>query len=264
MEFFPGLFLPADRDRWVDRILAGLHAFETVLGVSLRDAHSGTKFHATTKPVPDRRKFLLQRLKTKNRWFSLFSGQGLRRTPDGPRNIDYFLFGGSMYWHDDLFCVKVMTPELSGETAEKLLVALGDALELESAQYSPEATARRLRLAHWCIKIGDRGERHPLEDRTEAEERLPIIRESTYDGLSPLQPHHFGWLNYWSKEVSERQAFPARAQGGELLDHSYQTPRGGWLIKFQALAPAPGDDRFAQQLRAAYERFPAVGYRLGM
>ena len=264
MEFFPGLMVPVDAERWVDRMLAGLEVFESTFGVSLAQAHSGTKSHATTKPVSDRRKFFAQRLKTKSRGFSLFTGRGFERTPDGLRNVDYFMYAGRRYAHDGLFSLILMAPAFSNETAETLLVAIGDAAGVVSAQYSPEAVARRLRLAHWCIKVGDHAHRHPLQDRTPAESCLPVLRESTYDGLTPRLPHHFGWLNYWSQEVCETVGFPERAKGCAWLEHCRATPRGAWLIKLGAHAPPPGDDAFAETLRDAYDRFPSVGYRLGM
>lgn len=260
MEFFPGLFLPAARDRWASRLLAGVRAFEKTLGVSLRRAHSGSKGHPTRKDVPDLEEFFADRLRTRNRAFSLFSGDGLRRTERGMENLDYYNFSGKLYTEESLYSVSILTPPLDGATAEKLLVALGDALEIQSAQYSPEASARRLRLAHWCTKLGEHVIRHPLVDRSEAEETLPVICESTFDGLAPRQPHHFGWLNYWSAEVCAEMKFASRIAAPWLSD-SYLTPRGGRILKLGAEAPEAEDDSFARRLQGAYADFPRVARR---
>lgn len=261
MEYFPGLFLPASRDRWCDRLVAGVRAFESTLGISLSHAHSGTKARATVKDVPDLREFFEGRLLTKNRWFSLFSGNGLRRTEKGFENVDHYGFGGKLYGDESLFSILITTPPLSPDTAEKLLVSLGDAMEIHAAQYTPDAAARRIRLAHWCIRFGDRVIRHPLIERTAAEEKLPVICESTYEGLAPKQPHHFGWLNYWSAQTCANVDFVA---GGnrEWLTDTYLTPRGGRILKLGARPPEAEDEIFASRLRAAYEDFPKVARRL--
>jgi len=261
MEFSPGLFMREDRERWLERMLAGLQAFESVLGVTLTLANGGTKFHATIKPVPDRRKFLLQRLKTKNRWFSLTNREGgFRRTPNSLENVDRYGVGGDMYFGGELYGLHIQTPPLPTETAEKLLVAVGDAFEIDSAQWTPERASRRLRLAHWCIRFDDREHPHPLEDRTQAEANLPRIYESTYAGLSSGQPHHFGWLNYWSENVCRVQDLAGRADKARF-HQSYRTPRGAQLIKLRDRPPAEIDDDFVERLRVAYAAFPGVGVR---
>jgi hypothetical protein len=261
MEFFPGLFLPAARDRWCARLIAGVRAFESTLGVSLNRAHSGSKARPTIKDVPDLREFFEGRLRTRNRWFSLFSGNGLHRKDRGFVNLDYYNFGGKLYGDESLFSILLMTPPLTPDMAEKLLVALGDALEIQAAQYTPDAAARRLRLAHWCVKLGHNVIRHPLVDRNEAEGQLPVICESTYDGLAPRQPHHFGWLNYWSPEVCAEMKFASRIHAPWISD-SYLTPRGGRLFKLGAKAPLAEDDTFTRRLQGAYADFPKVARRL--
>jgi hypothetical protein len=98
--------------------------------------------------------------------------------------------------------------------------------------------------------------------KAEEEERLPPLRESLYTGLAALQPHHFGWLNYWSQEVCAHVGFPERAERTSILEHSYRTPGGAWLVK---LGSVPFEERNADHLKllcAAYEAFPHVGNRM--
>lgn len=259
MEFFPGLFMPADREHWLERMLAGTQAFEEVLGVTLATAHGGTKMHATTEAITDRRRYFAKRLETKNRWWSLFCGQGIQPTPEGPRNLDYFCIGGTLYADADLFRLSVLTPPLSADVSERLLVAIGDAFGIESAQFTPEPAARRLRLAHWCIRIGEKEFPHPLSDRTAAESRLPKIYESTYSGLPPGKPHHFGWLNYWSESICRANGLEDDAAAMPM--QSYRTPRGARLVKLRDRPPQAVDDDYAERLRAAYAAHPGVGVR---
>ncbi len=262
MNYFPGFFLSADAALWVDRMEAGCEAFESLFGVRLERATSGTKHNVTEKEISNRLKFFEGRLKTSNRWFSLFSGNGFRRTTGSFENVDYFSLGGNVYFGELLYRVSFTLPPQSLGTHEQLLVKLGDALQAQSAQFIPSNVAERLRLAHWCTVFGTSVMRNTLEDKTKEEENLPVICESTYAGLYPLQPHHFGWLNYWSQDVCAYVGFPANAQGLEILQHSYQTPRGAWIVKLGAEPLEARNAAHVRLLREMYERFPSVGVRL--
>ncbi len=260
LEEFTNLFVAPDDDRWVDRMLAGLHAAESMLLVSISLSHSGTKFHPTTRPIGDRSRFFKRRLSTKGRWFSLTSGGRWSNDLERVRNIDVHTFGGDMTYGGELFGAHLRTPELPKDLCEKLLVAVGDAMEIESGQYSPASLSWHLRNVHWCTQFDEKVLMNTTEC-TAAEARLPIVREGVF-ATPRRRPHHFGWLNYWSAEVCAAHDYPRRAQGSEMLKHSYRTPRGAWLIKLTAQAPTTGDDEYVERLREAYERFPEVANRL--
>jgi len=232
-----------------------------MFGIRLDRATSGTKFHVTEKNVHNRRKFFASRLGTKNRWFSLFSGTGFRRTATGLENVDYVNVGGNMYYGGSLYRIGLTIPDQTIDTYEKLLLSLGDALHAQTAQFSPNAVAERLRLAHWCTVLSS-VMRNTLADKSREEETLPDICESAYADLVPFQPHHFGWLNYWSQEVCAYIGFPANADGLGVLNCSYQTPAGAWIVKLGANPPRDRDAGYVELLREMYVRFPRVGIRL--
>jgi len=249
------LFIPPADATWIGRMEAACQAIERLFKVSLRKAHSGTKFNATTKAVEDREKYFRQRLKTKTRWFSLFSGRRMK--------LDYFMLGGKMYGDDHSYCASFVYPEESTERHEEVLVALGDALQACSSQYTPPKVQWRLRLAHWRSPFGTAPSAlDQLTDKTPEESRLPQIRESLYEGLERLQPHHLGWINYWSQEVCDYIGFPERAKGTSLAAHCYRTPGGAWIVK---LGERPFEERnpaHVNLLRAGYETFPRIGVRV--
>jgi hypothetical protein len=262
MEYYPGFFVPADARLWAKRMEAGCEIVEQLFGIKLELAHSGTKNHATEKAITNRLDFFAKRLKTKNRWFSIFSGHGMRRTSQGVINVNYFCLGGNIYSGDELFRLNLVAPPQSLSVYEKLLVALGDAIEAQSAQFTPAKATERLRKVHWYTVLGDRAVRDVVPDKTEAEASLPLIGESTYAGLQPYHPHHIGWLNYWSQEVCEYVGFPNNAYGLEsVMQHSYRTPRGAWIVKVGPDPIEAGNDAQMRLLQEMYERFPKVGVR---
>jgi Family of unknown function (DUF5953) len=250
-------FVPPDEGDWIDRMDSACQVLERIFGVELRKAHSGAKNNATALDIVDRLRFFKGRLKTKNRWFALYSGDGLTRVGTGLINQSYFCVGGRMYADGDSYVVSVMYPEQTPARHEEVLVAAGDALRARSSQYTPAAVARRLRQVHWH-PLSARGQ---LTDKTDEEERLPLIRESLYMGLGTLQPHHFGWLNYWSQEVSAYVGLPERAERTSMLEHSYRTPGGAWLVKLGADPFEARNADHGRLLCAAYETFPRVGNR---
>lgn len=255
--------LPADSASWVQRIEAGVRAVETLFGVALAKAHAGTKHHGTIKEVPDLARYLKGRLKTKSRWMSLFHGRGLQRIEGTVRNVDHHLVGGSMYLGLPAFAASVMYPDAPPSRHEEVLVKAGDAFGAFSATYSPFETWRRFELAHWCFGFpGPPFNIHAMSDRTRAEEQLPLIRNCAYGGLEHvLQPHHFGWLNYWSADVCEYVGFPRRLAGSPILDLCYRTPRGAWIVKLSEQPLEPKNDWHTNLVREMYERFPSVGVR---
>jgi hypothetical protein len=232
---------------------------ETRFGLPLRWIPAGTKFNLTMKQVDDRPRYFLQRLRTKNRWFGLSPG----RVTSTDGTIERLSLSGTMYGGGELFHVLgIVDPEQSFEVHESLLVELGDALEARFSAFLPCATEMRLRFAHKCVAMmGSKVFRYELPDRMPEEDALPVIYESYYTGLHPLQPHNLGWINYWSQEVCDYLGFPQNLQGSPFLDACYRTPRGAWIVKFGDEPFAPRNVKHLEVLREMYERFPRVAIR---
>jgi Family of unknown function (DUF5953) len=259
---FMHLQVPGDSDSWPERMDAACRALERRFGIELTRAHSGTKHHVTTHEVKDRLKYFSQRLRTKYRWFSLAP---LKRPhtdePDSRAALKALSFGGTMYGGGEIFNVGC-TFEPSTAFDEPLLVELGDAMRAHSSAYTPSRADWRLRLAHRCATFGTIARRPKLADRLPEEESLPLMRESLYEGLAPLQPHHVGWVNYWSQQVCDYVGFPGNLEGSPILQHCYQTPAGAWIVK---LGTEPFERRNIAHLKLLnemYQRFPRVGVRL--
>jgi hypothetical protein len=174
MEYFPGFIVPVNSQSWVSRMEAGCQAVEQLFSITLEQAHSGTKNNATKKAITNRHKFFEKLLKTKTRWFSVFTGSGYHRTPQGFQNNDYFCLGCKIYYEEEQFNLSITTPPQSFAIYEQLLISLGDAIEAHSAQFTPRPFAERVRYAHWCTVFGDRGLRHVLPGKLHAESSLPL------------------------------------------------------------------------------------------
>jgi hypothetical protein len=255
--------ISADRATWAERMEAGCSVIEKHFGIQLSQAHGGTKNNATATDIASRERFWRDRLKTKTRWFSIFSGHGLSRVGNTFVNRSYYNFGGTMYGSGSAYVLSFVCPEQSPAQHEALLVTLGDALGAHHSEFTPPSVAWRLRLIHHRSPLGGAASAvETVSDVTPEERRLPPIRESLYEGLTELQPHNFGWINYWSQEVAAYVGFPESAVGTMMAEHSYRTPAGAWLVK---LSPEPFEERnpvHVQSLCAAYEAFPAVARRI--
>jgi len=263
MNFGYKFLVPADAHSWPERMEAACHAFESCQKIALQKAHTGTKNNATTAEIDNRARFFRDKLKTKTRWFSLYSGKGLTHVGNSFVNESYYNIGGAMYGSGSAYAVSVLLPDQSHEQHEKLLVSIGDALEAHSSEYTPGPVAERLHAVQFRSPLGCSASAFGiLSDLTAEEASLPWIRQSLYEGLQECQPHSFGWVNYWSQQVCTYVNFPEMAKGLPMLGLSYQTPRGAWLVK---LTEAPFEARNAVHIRAlhsAYEAFPKVGIRV--
>jgi hypothetical protein len=259
----PTYWVPALESSWAARMDAACRAIETRFGIRISEATGGTKFHVTRNEVPDRLKFFAQRLKTRNRGFGIRNaGAKWRRTKRGVENVDDFGLGGSMYAGLDVFKLSAHFPAQPVAVHEQLMVELGDALEAYSAQITPTDAAMRLRQAHWFFQLSAL-HRHPLENPLPEETRLPPILESAYTGLThPCQPHHLGWINYWSEEVCGYLGFPENLRDSPFLSDCYRTPRGAWIVKFGSEPFEARNPKHVDLLREMYERFPRAGVRL--
>ena len=259
MEFLVQL----DTDSWGARMEAACQIFERRFGFSLRRTYSGTKKHMTAQKVDDRSKYFRQRVRTKTRWFTLHP---LERQPhavpgDCGLAIDEWTFGGSIYAGSEFFSV-ICSMRPSALFDETLLVELGDTMGAHSAPFTPSCADERLRLVHRCTVFGTGAVRTQVTDRTAEESALPLICESRYGGLAPLQPHHLGWINYWSQEVCDYVGFPRNLKGSAILQHCYRTPAGAWIVKLGAERFEPRNTAQLEILKEMYERFPRVGVRL--
>jgi hypothetical protein len=259
MEFLVRL----DTDSWPARMEAACQIFERRFGISLQRTYTGTQKNMTARKLDDRSQFFRQCLRTKTRWFTLHSLERLPHPVPGAAGVslDEWSFGGSIHGGAEFFTALCsMHPwTLFDET---LLVELGDALGAHSAPYIPSHADTRLRFAHRCTVFNSGAVRQQIPDRTPEEAALPLICEAHYGGLAPLQPHHLGWINYWSPEVCDYVGFPQNLEGSPILQHCYRTPAGAWIVK---LGPDPFEPRNATQLtllKEIYDRFPRVAVRL--
>jgi hypothetical protein len=259
---FMHFLVPGDPDSWPGRMDAACRVLERRFGVALTRADSGTKRHATSHEVKDRLKYFSQRLRTKSRWVSLAPLKRPHTDEAGSgAALKALSFGGTMYGGGEIFNV-ACSLEPAASFDEPLLVELGDALRTHSTAYTPSRTDWRLRLAHRCATFGTMARRPKLADRLPEEDSLPIMRECLYEGLAPLQPHHIGWINYWSQQVCEYVGFPGNLEGSSILQHCYQTPAGAWIVKLGAEPFERRNVAHLELLNEMYQRFPRVGVRL--
>jgi hypothetical protein len=171
--------------------------------------------------------------------------------------------GGNMIHRLDVFGVNVHHPDRGIQTAEAVLVALGDAMEAHSAQFTPPAALERIAKAQWCTVWEDRVTRmDPGEVMTEEAQLPPIAFSSLREAPHPLTPHYLGWCNYWSEEVCEYIGFPAALTGHPILDECYRTSRGAWVVKLGREPFEPRNVTHLRLLREMYERLPRVAMRI--
>lgn len=261
MMYTPTYVLPGKTPQWADRIDAACRVMEETFDIRLDKASSYRDGEADVGLV-DRRAFLKRKARSRTKWLNIYTGSGIAVTPSGYRNLDYFALGGRSYANAEVYHCSTHYPEAPPATHEDLLVRLGDALGACWGQYTPAATARRLRQVQWCACLGSRMVKQEVRDMSPEERRLPLLGDTQYSPLeSPLRPGWAGWLNYWSREVAAYLGFPDEARDSELLRHAYRTPAGGWLVK---LGPAPldaADPEHVMLLARVYERFPRLGFR---
>jgi hypothetical protein len=78
---------------------------------------------------------------------------------------------------------------------------------------------------------------------------------------SPLLPWRLGWLNYWSKETAARVGFPVTENDKGPFAEVRALTDGAWLLRLTKEPLDPSRPDHLAALRAAYERFPAIGGR---
>jgi hypothetical protein len=246
--------IPAFADAWASRMEAGCRVLESHFDTQLNLAAGGTKFRTTRNAVTNRDTFFRKLLKTKNRGF------GLSNAARGAESVG---IGGSMIHGLDVFQVNTLHPDRGFQFTEAVLVALGDAVEAQSSQFTPAPALQRMVKAQWCTVWEDRVTRLDPGELTPEEAQLPpIASNSLRDVPHPLMPHHLGWCNYWSEEVCEYVGFPAALTGHPILEDCYRTPRGAWVVKLGREPFEPGNVTQLGWLREIYERLPRVAMRI--
>jgi hypothetical protein len=202
----PTFLIPERASDWAARLEAACAvldaAFDTRLGISI--PYQAGKPQA---PVADRVAFFRAKAKNPARWFSLHNGERSPLACDEGASR-FCSIGGRRYSNPGVYNVMVFLPSHAPEAIEPVVVALGDALEAHSTQYSSRLTAQRLLTVYWRTAREQTG-RAPLPEVSDDERTLPQLRNSLYDGLaSPFQPLSLGWLNYWSEETARYLGFP--------------------------------------------------------
>ncbi|HEU4653399.1 MAG TPA: DUF5953 family protein [Steroidobacteraceae bacterium] len=257
----PEFLIPPDSSTWIERMIAGVHAAEEVIGRPLRRTFGGTKSNVTKRDVPDLAKYFKTKSKTKSRTIELFYNRCVDPT-QRPHVHEYYNYAGQMDYTALVYRCSLHYPGAAFKAAESFLVRVGDALQAHSGQYCPRDSWVRYSQAHWCSGLEDNLYIRPPADRTAAESKLPLIYDAAYGGHEhELQPRYIGWLNYWSADVCSYLNFPGALKGSPILDRCYQTPRGAWLIKIADEPLRVRNDDDAELLLELYERFPRVGVR---
>jgi len=246
--------VPAFADAWASRMEAGCRVLESRFHTQINLASGGTKFRCTWNAVKNRHTFFKGRLKTKGRGFGL---------SDAARGAESVGIGGNMIYGLDVFRVNASHPDRGIEMAEAVLVALGDAMEAHSSQFTPPAAIERIAKAQWCTVWEDRVTRMDPGEVMPEEAQLPLIAMNSFPEVPhPLTPHHLGWCNYWSEEVCEYIGFPTALTGHPVLNECYRTPRGAWIVKLGREPFEPRNVAHLRLLREMYERLPRVAMRV--
>jgi hypothetical protein len=250
-------FVPETASTWAQRMEAACQVLEKAFpGEALSMANSQREGQPPTA-LTSRRQLLQKALKTKRRWVSIFNGKYLvGRGNTGLSDQGFITIGGAMRGGaPDHFTVHTIHPERSWDFNEQLLVALGDALHAFTGALTPSKTVRRLR----TIQFGHGS----AEDLGWLKSSLPRLRSCSYGGLrASEQPESLGWLNYWSASTCRYLGFPDEGRDRVLLDHSYQTPSGAWLVKLGSEPLELENPRHLALLEWSYARFPNLGVRL--
>jgi hypothetical protein len=229
----------------------------------------------TERQIKNRRKYFQSRLKTKRRVFGLTNGK--RSNWGDIQATGYIHIGGDTYSGDIIYRLRAAIPTTTLEVGETVFAALGDAVQAHCSQVKPYKACGQLQ-GYNDLLTGRadllRRQNHHDPRFIEGEKlrshlerlglTLPLINcYPKTPHLYPAQPWELGWLNYWSAETCEYLGFPDPERDRDLLEHSYQTPCGAWLVKI-CLEPLDLDrpDHLALFVEL-YQRFPKLGLREG-
>lgn len=272
LSMFNNIFYAVDLnpESWMERMEQGCLTLERFFPGSLLLFDMDTE-----RPIKNRHKYFQSRLKTKRRAFGLTNGN--RFTLDDIHTTGYISIAGDTYYEDIIYRLRTAIPAITLEIGEAVFVAVADAVGTHCSQVKPYKVCGQLD-GYRDLLSGRaetlRRQNHHDPRFVEGEKlkshienlglRLPLINSyPKTPHLHPAQPQELGWLNYWSAETCEYLGFPDPERDRDLLEHSYQTPGGAWLVK---ICPDPLDlDRpdhlalFAE----LYRRFPWLGLREG-
>lgn len=250
-------FIPETASTWAQRMEAACEVIEKAFpGDALLTANSQREGQRPTM-LASRREFFGKALKTKRRWVSLFNGKHLRgRVDTGLTDEGFITIGGALRGGaPDHYTVHTIHPDSRWDFNEKLLVALGDALQAYTGALSPTETFLKLRVIQF--RLG------PLADEMAMKTSLPRLRLCSYGGLhASEQPDLLGWLNYWSESTCRYLGFPDQERDRVLLEHSYRSPTGAWLVKLGAEPLDIENPRHLELMEWTYTRFPRLGVRV--
>lgn len=168
----------------------------------------------------------------------------------------------------------VELPAVPWAVREKLLAAIGDALEAYAGEITPVPAAQAF-TAHYLLGAANADDLDKQRADWEKNTRMlracmkhrssavPRIRSVDAGGAreSPLQPAILGWINYWSADTCAYLGFPEAARDIDLLKHATQTPQGSWVVK---LCDEPLDvslEDHVEIVASVYSRFPQLGIR---
>jgi hypothetical protein len=260
MMYAPTYAMPGNVREWPARIEGACQAIEEAFDVRLRKATPYQEGHADIE-LEDRPAFLKKKARTRTKWLNVYTGSGVVPTSSGYQNLDYYALSGRSYANTDVYHCSTQYPEVSPARHEALLARIGDALGAHWGQYTPVATARRLRRVQWCSSAGGKVIKEEVGDLTAEERQLPWLVDTRYSPQdSALQPAWLGWVNYWSREVADYLGFPDEGDR-DLLPDAYRTPAGAWLVKIGTEPLDAGRSDQLALLARIYERFRRLGAR---
>jgi hypothetical protein len=91
----------------------------------------------------------------------------------------------------------------------------------------------------------------------------PLLPRMPFAIPDPLgQPSRLGWLNYWHADVPAELGFPDANKDADLLQRSYRTPSGAWLVKLTEDSLDLTRPDHVEALARAYWRFDKIGKRM--
>lgn len=227
----------------------------------------------TQRSIKNRRKYLQSRMKSQRRGFGFTNG----REFDYRNNImetGYIGISGDTYPDALVYHLRASIPAASLMMGETIFVALADTIGAYCSQLKTNKTCDQLQGYNQLLYARERHiSPQGRPDICVEGERLLIrvetlgLRLPRVNGYPPMphlhraQPFELGWLNYWSAETCHYIGFPDLDRDQDLLELSYQTPGGAWLVK---ICEEPLDldrDDHLTLFAELYQRFPKLGLR---
>lgn len=261
------VLMPPDEDRWAERVENACRVLEY--------------FHpygALNKPETtvrgksfDRMKYLRSRTTTSSRRFIISNGRDAAETPTKFVDDRYANVNGAFFeLSRTIYRLGVQVRSVSIAERIKIFEHVADAVDAYSGDLIPMKSSSLL-FSYGCSRRVP--ESPEMQEHFERAKKLIGLAESigrelpdldySYDAMfvSPLQPQSLGWINYWSLATCDYLGFPDPVRDRDLLEHSYRTECGAWIVK---LCAEPLDLERPEHLRTfldIFERFPKLGLR---